>query len=160
MYTVESLIERKGCDVLKVDEGCLIIDVVKELTSHKIGAALVTRDGKEVGIWTERDLMRNIIRPDFDIHTATVGDYMSTNLKTVESNISIYSAMDRLLGLNIRHLLVMREGQFITLISMGDLVRACLTSKSKELDHLNSILSWEYYEQWKHLPTDDEKHVR
>ena len=35
------------------------------------------------------------------------------------------------------------------ILSVGDVMKACLQEKSGELDNLKAIVSWEYYEDWK-----------
>ena len=121
------------------------------MNAQKVGAILLTdeENGKIVGIWTERDLLRNEVDEGFDAKTARIGDYMTSGLESAPSTDTTYQLMDRFLGLYLRHLLVKKEEEYIGLISIGDVIKACLHEKDQELKNLNAIVSWEYYEDWK-----------
>ena len=57
--------------------------------------------------------------------------------------------MDKFLGLRLRHLPVEKEGEFIGLLSVGDVLKASLHEKTEELEKLNGMVSWDYYEEWR-----------
>jgi len=52
------------------------------------------------------------------------------------------------LGLFIRHILVEKDGDYIGLLSIGDVLRASLVAKDLQIKGLNAIGGWEYYENW------------
>ena len=114
-----------------------------------IGSILVM-EGEEVrGIWTERDLMRDTLAPGFDPDTTKVKDCMSTKLHYASWNDNVLQLLDKFLGHRIRHLLIEREGKFAGLLSAGSVVRAGLTERTKQLKELQTMVSWEFYEDWK-----------
>jgi signal-transduction protein with cAMP-binding, CBS, and nucleotidyltransferase domain len=119
------------------------------MVEKRIGAMMVKEGDDYVGIWTERDLLRNILEPGFDPKKALIRDHMATRLKSAPHTDTIYQLLDKLLGLKIRHLLIEKEGNIIGLISKRDITRATLLRKSKEYEELNKIVSWDYYEDWK-----------
>jgi high-affinity K+ transport system ATPase subunit B len=45
----------------------------------------------------------------------------------------------------VRHLFVVQDDEIIGLLSAGDITRACLLERTKELENI----SWEYYENWR-----------
>ena len=57
--------------------------------------------------------------------------------------------MDKFLGKHMRHLLIEKNGEYIGILSIGDVMRATMLEKDEELKRLNAIVSWEYYENWK-----------
>ena len=57
--------------------------------------------------------------------------------------------MDKFIGLRLRHLPVEKEGEFIGLLSVGDVLKASLHEKTEELEKLNGMVSWDYYEEWR-----------
>jgi signal-transduction protein with cAMP-binding, CBS, and nucleotidyltransferase domain len=57
--------------------------------------------------------------------------------------------MDKFLGLRLRHLLIDQEGKFIGLLSIGDVVRSALRQRTQELEELQQVANWEYYQEWK-----------
>ena len=77
---------------------------------------------------------------------------MVTDLISVPYDSNIYQLMDVLLGKRIRHLLIEKNGEFIGLVSPGDIMKAYISEKDKELRNLNAMVSWEYYENWRWDP--------
>ena len=59
---------------------------------------------------------------------------------------------DKFLGLKLRHLLIEKEGKYIGLLSIGDVIKASIQEKDQELKNLNAMVSWEYYENWRWKP--------
>ena len=58
------------------------------------------------------------------------------------------------LGKRIRHLLIEDGGEFIGLISVGDVMKANLQQKAEEFADLNHKVSLEYYENWKQIQAE------
>ncbi|MDP6491630.1 MAG: CBS domain-containing protein [Kiritimatiellia bacterium] len=150
MKVAQDLIKDKDREVVSVPTVTTIAEAVALMDRENVGCVLVTEDGAIVGIWTERDLARDVAGDGFDIHSAQIGSYMSHPLITCEWSDSVYSLMDKFLGLRIRHLVVVREGRHIGLISAGDVMRATVHEKDRELAEANANMSWHYYEEWKH----------
>jgi signal-transduction protein with cAMP-binding, CBS, and nucleotidyltransferase domain len=60
--------------------------------------------------------------------------------------------MDKILGLRIRHLLIEENHNIIGLISGGDVMKCVIHEKDVDLKQLKSMVSWDYYEDWKWKP--------
>ena len=136
MKTALDIIMDKQTKMVCVAPDTTVDKALRLMVENKIGAILVEENDICVGIWTERDLMRNILEPDFDLKIARLGDYMSIKIE------------EKFIGLFVRHLLVEKDGEYIGLLSIGDVLRASLLTKDKQIRELNSIASWEYYENW------------
>ena len=122
-----------------------------------MGAILVRENEKIVGVWTERDLLRNTLDEAFDPKSTTVAEVMVTELHSAPHTDTIYNLMDKLLGLRVRHLPVEKNGDYIGLLSIGDVIRASLHEKTRELEALNAVVSWDYYEDWHFTSLDKAK---
>ena len=149
MKTAVEILNEKGADMICVSPDTTIFDTLNKMLESKIGAILVKDGDKIVGIWTERDLMRNAVEPGFDPKTAKIGDYMTTDLLAAPYNATVYYLKDQFLGRRLRHLLIERDGEYIGILSTGDVIRASLYEKDQELRNLNAIVSWDYYEDWR-----------
>jgi len=149
MKTAQEIIHEKGKNLHSISVDASIQEAIKQMVANRIGAILVEDEGQIVGIWTERDLLRNSILSDFDPQSSRIGDYMTKDLVTVDASENIYRIMDKILGLRFRHLPVEKEGQIIGLLSAGDVLKAALVEKIREFDRLNEMVSWEYYENWR-----------
>ena len=148
MKTANDMIQEKGSDILCVPVGTTVLDALKKMNERKVGAILVTRDDKPAGIWTERDLMRNILEATFDPKTARIEDYMTKDLIFAPHTDTVYNLMDKFLGLRVRHLLIENDGETIGMVSSGDVMKASIQEKDGELKQLNTMVGWDYYENW------------
>jgi len=149
MITAEEMVKQKGQEIITVPPDTTIYHALQVMLAHRIGAVLVKEGDEFVGIWTERDLMANTVTPGFDPNTARIRDYMVTGLQSAPHDESAYRLFDKFLGIRLRHLLIEKDGRFIGLLSTGDVIKTCLVEKADELKQLNSIVGWEYYENWR-----------
>ena len=148
MNIADDLIKDKSRELVSVDENTTIADAVALMTRQRVGAVLVRKGDDIVGIWTERDLLYCMASSGTECLKKTAGACMSRNLKYCEWNDSVYKLMDMFLGLRVRHLLVKKDGEFVGLISSGDVMKATICEKNMELSQLNASTSWDYYEEW------------
>ncbi len=129
MLTAEHILENKGGKIISVDIEATVADALKIMLENKIGAILIT-EGEEIkGIWTERDLMKNVVTEGFYSKTSKIKDVMTTNLISSPYTDSLYQLMDKCLGRRLRHLLIEKDGKYIGLLSAGDITRAHLNEK-------------------------------
>lgn len=149
MKTAEDIVKDNKYDIISVPHDQTVQHACEIMVNHKVGAILVTQNDEYVGIWSERDLLRNITIGDFNPRNLRVGEYMTTPLQTVSYDTILPKLQDMFLGLFVRHLLVEKGGDFIGIISIGDALRASLLDKDQQFKALNSFCSWEYYENWK-----------
>ena len=149
MKTAEDILKSKGGDIITVSPDTTIQQALKKMISSNIGSLFVKEKGKIIGVWTERDLIHNVMEPEFSPQNALISDYMTTDLYHASHSDSIFSLLDKFLGKRLRHLLIQKEGEYIGVLSTGDVMKASLNLKSSELEELNAIVSWEYYENWR-----------
>jgi CBS domain-containing protein len=148
MKNAEAIIAEKGSEVVTVSKDQTLFEAVQLMNEKKIGAILVQEGDQMVGIWTERDYLRNSSDPDFNPHQAKVADYMSSPLHFAEYNANLTQLEEMFLGLYLRHIPVQKNGEFIGMVSIGDVLRASLLDKDHQIKQLNSLASWQYYENW------------
>jgi signal-transduction protein with cAMP-binding, CBS, and nucleotidyltransferase domain len=149
MKTAEEILNEKGKELISIDPEATIFKAIQTMAKHNIGSILVKKKNKIVGIWTERDLLHNSISPNFNPHTAKISDFMSTNLQSASYDETPYQLKDKFLGKRIRRILIQKKGKYIGILSIGDVVRACLIEKDVELKELNTMIKWDYYENWR-----------
>ena len=125
-----------------------LFEAIQMMNEKKIGAILVKEGDDFIGIWTERDYLRNSSDPDFSPQTVKVGDYMSSPLHFASHDANLTQLEEMFLGLYLRHIPVQKDGSFIGMVSIGDVLRANLLEKDHQIKQLNSLASWQYYENW------------
>ncbi len=148
MKTAGDILSDKKRDMVSVRPEQTIREALERMQVNRIGAVLVKRGDKIVGIWTERDLARDILKPGFNIDTAKVEDHMTTRLFTAPVDTPILKLQEMFLGLFTRHILITQGRKTVGLLSIGDVMRAGLLEKDTQIRDLTAMSSWEYYENW------------
>jgi len=149
MKTAEDIVNEKQREIVFVSGDLTVHQTCRKMIANKIGAIVIKKDDEFVGIWSERDLLRNICNEGFDPKTARVCDYMSAPLQSAPHSTRIHKLEEMFLGLFLRHLLIEKDGEYIGMLSIGDVIRASLLSKDRQFKDLNEFVSWDYYENWR-----------
>lgn len=137
--------------MVTINSDATVYQALMVMTQNKVGSIVVLEEEKIVGIWTERDLMFRVLEEGFDAKTARLKDHMSENLISANVEEQAFQLYDKFLGRRIRHLLIEEDGEYIGLLSVGDVMKANLQQKNEEFEELNHMVSLEYYENWKQV---------
>ncbi|WP_027358470.1 CBS domain-containing protein [Desulforegula conservatrix] len=129
MKTANDIITKKSHDIISVQEDTPIFEALKIMLEKKIGVILVKNGNKISGIWSERDLIRNIVKDEADLKATKISKAMRQNLMWVEPDATLYEIMDKMITNKIRHLLVKKGEDYIGLISIGDVITHELKDK-------------------------------
>ncbi len=149
MFTAEKIIAEKSHDIVSTSPESTVADALKIMIDKKIGAIAIKDGDKYVGIWTERDLMKNVVTDGFFSKTSRIKDFMSTDLKIAQFDESVFALQDKMLGKRVRHLFIEKNNTIIGILSIGDIIKCILNDKTEELNELNAIVNFDYYENWK-----------
>ena len=148
MNTAGDIVAEKNSETVCVSKTQSIHEAIRLMNESKIGAILVKEDDEMIGIWTERDYLRNSDDGEFDPKTARVADFMTSPLHFASHDATMTQLEEMFLGLFLRHIPVKKDGEFIGMVSIGDVLRANLLDKDRQIKELNSLASWQYYENW------------
>lgn len=122
MKTANDIVTNKSHEIISVQEDTPIFDALKIMLEKKIGVILVKNGDKITGIWSERDLIRNIVKDEADLKTTKISGAMRQNLLWVDPDTTLYEIMDKMITNKIRHLLVKEGEEYTGLISIGDVI--------------------------------------
>lgn len=147
--TARDILQEKSGHMVTVSTEATVYQAVKIMSQNRIGAIVVVDEGRIVGIWTERDLMYRVLNEDFDPKTELVSASMTTKLISAHMDDQAFQLYDKFLGRRIRHLLIEENGEYVGILSVGDVMRANLQQRAEEYKDLNEMVSLEYYENWK-----------
>lgn len=94
------------------------------MEKHGVGCVIVTsKQGKPLGIITERDLVVRILATNTQPNKTTAKEVMSSPLITIDPDVTLSEAARRMSRLNIRRLGVVYKGNIVGLLSSKDILQ-------------------------------------
>ena len=132
-----------GKRVETISESATLHDLVNALNVHHVGALVVSPDGKKVdGIVSERDVVRAMPGKLDEIAGMRVRDLMTSEVITCSPNSTGAELMTVMTERRIRHIPVVDEtGNLISIVSIGDVVKAYISDLQSEQKALNDYLN-------------------
>ncbi|MGQ9478862.1 MAG: CBS domain-containing protein [Thermoproteota archaeon] len=111
--------------IISIDPEESIYEAVLSMVQHDISSLIVMdKEGKDIGIITERDVIEKVIAKSKDPKEVRVREVMSNPLKKISSDSSILEALDIMRRSRIKKLGVERNGLLVGIVSERDLVYA------------------------------------
>ena len=147
--TARDILKEKSGHMVTVSTEATVYQAVKIMTQNRVGSVVIVDEGKIAGIWTERDLMYRVLAENFDSKTELISNSMTRQLISANIDEQAIQLYDKFLGRRIRHLLIEEHGEYVGILSVGDVMRANLQQSTEEYRELNEMVSLEYYENWK-----------
>lgn len=98
-------------DLVTAEPEQSVMAVAQRMNAHGVGAALVVKAEKLVGIFSERDLLSRVIAAGRDPGHTKVGDVATRQLVTVNADAAVKDCVELLREHRIRHLPVVNAAQ-------------------------------------------------
>jgi signal-transduction protein with cAMP-binding, CBS, and nucleotidyltransferase domain len=109
--------------VVTTDEEAPSNKIAKLMSENKFGCVIITnKDGKPLGIITERDLVLRVLAENLSPESVKAKDVMTSPLATIEPEATISEAARRMSRMDIRRLGVIYRGDLIGLVSSKDIL--------------------------------------
>ncbi len=139
---VRQISERKSInDVASTTADAKLADVATKLGTLKIGCLIVLDDKGEVsGILSERDIVRAVGEKGADCLDQRVDSIMTREVMTCTPEDSAASILERMSGGRFRHMPVMEDGKVISVVSIGDIVKAKIEELEQDNEAMESMI--------------------
>jgi len=129
MPTVKAILFLKGPQVAAAAPDTTVRQAARRMVGEDVGA-LIVRDGERMlGIVTERDFLRSVLAAGKDPDAVTVGEIMSSPVKTCDPSCEADEAAQIMSDEHIRHLAVVEGGKLAGIISLRDVQVAMKSSR-------------------------------
>jgi len=139
---IEQILKTKGGDVTTVSDGATLLDTAKILDDARIGAIVAIDDqGAVCGVLSERDIVRQMARNGGSALDMTVADSMTRDVITAAPSDTLEKSLGIMTDRRIRHLPVVRDGDLVGIVSIGDLVKWKIAETEAEAESLKSYLA-------------------
>jgi CBS domain-containing protein len=140
MLTVDSLLARKPRALYTIDSDEPVLEAIRTMAEHGIGAVLVLRDGAVAGIVSERDYARKVVLLRRSSSETPVWQIMSSPVVTVTLQQTLDDCMRLMTEKRIRHLPVVDDGRPIGMLSIGDCVKAVIDDQRRTIEQLEAYI--------------------
>jgi CBS domain-containing protein len=139
---IHDILSTKGFDVIYIDPGAAVRELVALLREHNLGAVVVSPDGVSIaGIVSERDVIRELSN-GAEVLDAPVSSIMTADVHTCVREDSVEALMAAMTERRIRHFPVVNaEGGLTGIVSIGDLVKSQIAQLKFERDQLEGYVS-------------------
>jgi CBS domain-containing protein len=138
---VSDILAQKGGLVFTVTPGTLVAQLSQQLSARRIGSMLVLDvEGSVAGIVSERDLVRALASHGAKAMELEARQVMTRDVVTCDPDDSIDQVMQTMTSGRFRHLPVVRHGELLGLVSIGDVVKARLEEAKHETEALKAYI--------------------
>jgi CBS domain-containing protein len=120
-----------------------VSDAVAELGARRIGALVVSADGKRPdGILSERDIVRELGRGGGSVLDMAVSELMTKDVQTCTPDDAAQGVMRTMTVGRFRHMPVVDgDGSLVGVVSLGDVVKMRLEEVKSERDAMESMIA-------------------
>ena len=140
MKTLRDIIGGGGGVLFVLQHSASVADAARLMDERNVGIVAVLDGQKLVGLVSERDIVRRVVRQRRDAGATKLSDVMTTDLVVSSEDEDYRSAIRKLDHANIRHLPVVRGELIISMLSIRDLIRVDMERISEEIKFLHAYL--------------------
>jgi CBS domain-containing protein len=139
MATVRELVAGRTA-IYAIGPEAAVLEAIRSMAEHGVGALLVMEGETLVGIVSERDYARKVILMGRSSAETPVRAIMSAPVLTVSPGDSVSRCMRLMTDRHVRHLPAVEGGRVVGMVSIGDLVKAVIAEQRQQIEQLESYI--------------------
>ena len=140
MATVQSVLERKGGQVVTIDVGETALAAAALMNERGIGGLVVLDEGRIAGMFTERDILRRVVAARRDPAATRVHEVMTTPVAYCRRETPLDECRAVMTEKRIRHLPVLDDRGVCGIVTIGDLMAHDVTDRETTIQYLNEYI--------------------
>ncbi|MBM3546229.1 MAG: CBS domain-containing protein [Alphaproteobacteria bacterium] len=144
----ETIMTRKIGDIIKrqklakLTPNATVRQACKLMAERAVGAVLVTEaNGKLVGIFTERDLVKRVAAPGLDVEKTELAEVMTKMPETMTPNDPAVVALRRMRDGGFRHMPIVENEKLLGIVSARDFIGAEMKQLEVETAFRSAVLA-------------------
>ena len=130
----------KDQDTYQAELGHSVLETVRAMVERNIGAVPVIHNGRLVGIFSERDLMRRVVAEGRDPSSTCMAEVMTDDPLTINTNEDLDNCLALMRRHGFRHLPVCYEGHLVGMVSLRDILLHDLNEKDDEVRMMRAYI--------------------
>lgn len=138
---IREILNQKGSMVWSITPETTVLDAIKLMAEKNVGALLVTREKRLVGVLSERDYTRNVVLKGRASKDTPVREIISGRVISVSPDHTVQECMRLMTEHRIRHLPVVEGNEILGVISIGDLVNSIISAQNSTIEQLETYIT-------------------
>ena len=139
METIRKLLDDKGSDIWSIGPDASTYEAVKLMVLQDVGALAVVVDARLVGMISERDCARHIVRGNKSAKETQVREIMTFEVIYARPLQPMDECMAIMNEYHIRHLPVLEGDTLVAMISLRDLVNVIVKQQDMKIKELETL---------------------
>jgi CBS domain-containing protein len=142
---VRDVLKSKGGQIVSIDCEASVAEAIARLVENNIGSLpVVDGEGRLVGIFSERDVLRGIHRSGAEFARRKMSEVMTPGPVTCELDDVVDDVMGKMSERRIAKVPVLHEGKLVGIVSVGDVIKVLYEKVSSENQHLMTYIHGSY----------------
>ncbi|MEO7261202.1 MAG: CBS domain-containing protein [Jatrophihabitantaceae bacterium] len=138
---IADILRRKGSTVVTITSDASVSELVASLAEHKIGALIVVKGTRTVGIVSERDVVRRLHRVGAQVLELSVSDLMTAPVISCGPKDKVDDIAAEMTDRRIRHMPVLAKDELAGIVTIGDVVAARIADLEQTRGQLESYIT-------------------
>ena len=141
MTNIKYVIQNKfDPSVHTISPDASIHEAISLMTNKDIGALIVTQEQRVVGILSERDCARKMLKHQFLTEETQVRELMTAEVITIQLEHTVKDSLKLMTDHHLRHLPVLEQEQLVGMVAVGDLVKAIIEDQHDLIQQLENYI--------------------
>ena len=142
--TIEAILAQKETEIFSISPDATVFEAEELMANKNVGALLVVKNDKLVGMISERDYTRKVMLRGKKSRETQVREIMSSDLTVITPREPVANCLRMMTDKRVRHLPVLDGETIRGVISIGDLVKWVIATQSAAIQHLEMYISGGY----------------
>jgi signal-transduction protein with cAMP-binding, CBS, and nucleotidyltransferase domain len=122
-----------------LEDSISVQDAAAFMARRDLGSVLVSSDGRVIGLFTEKDMIKRVIGPGNNPKTLTLGEVCTRNLISIHEDASCETAVKTMRSNRCRRLLVYRGDTLRGLVTLPKIAQAMAEKHGRKNTLLNIV---------------------
>jgi CBS domain-containing protein len=128
------ILKSRGTALRTIGSADTVTTAVNAMAEQSIGALPVVDNGILVGIFSERDVLKRLVKHRLDPEKTKVAEVMSPNPVTATRGMNVFEAMRLMNVKQFRHLPVVEGGKLLSIVSMRDIAALIISDQEESMN--------------------------